>query len=77
MGEIELEADSRIDDEDLIINSTNSFEYDVGAASSCPHFEETTQKNEEQNIKKILNWQYEYKQSENIPTKTSVSKIKQ
>ena len=36
-------------------------------------------KNEEEinKIKEILDWEYEFKLSENIPTKTSVSKIKQ
>lgn len=29
------------------------------------------------NIEEILNWEYKYKLSENIPTKTSVSKIKE
>lgn len=56
------------------------FEFDVGATSSRPHFEEPTQNNSNQehtnNIKQTLNWQYKYKQSENIPTKTSVSEIK-
>lgn len=52
----------------------------VGATSSRPHFEEPTQNNSNQEdknkIKQTLNWQYKYKQSENIPTKTSVSEIK-
>lgn len=52
-----------------------SFEFDFGvAAFDDPPFEETTQ--DTNNIKQTLNWQYKYKQSENIPTKTSVSEIK-
>lgn len=75
------ENTSAIDSEELIIKRTDPFKFDVGTASSCPHFEETPQekakKNLKSNIEQTLNWQYKYKQSENIPTKTSVSKIKQ
>lgn len=55
-----------------IMNNNN-----VGAASSCPTFEETTQDINDIKIEEILNWKYKYKSSENIPTKTSVSKIKE
>ncbi len=48
--------------------------FDVGAIINRPIFKETTQ--DKNNIKQTLNWQYKYKQSENIPTKTSVSEIK-
>ncbi|MCI8362369.1 MAG: hypothetical protein HFJ41_04465 [Clostridia bacterium] len=51
-----------------------SLKFDVGAIINRPLFEETTQ--HKNNIEQTLNWQYKYKQSENIPTKTSVSEIK-
>ncbi len=55
----------------------NSKEFDVGIADSEDlHFEEEIKENEKLKINEILNWQYKYKNSENIPTKTSVSEIK-
>lgn len=55
----------------------NSKEFDVGIADSeDPHFEEAIKENEKLKINEILNWQYKYKESEKIPTKTSVSQIK-
>lgn len=51
-----------------------SLKFDVGEIINRPIFKETTQ--DKNNIKQTLNWQYKYKQSENIPTKTSVSEIK-
>ena len=50
---------------------------DVGETISCSQVKETTKENSTIEIEKILNWKYKYKASENIPTKTSVSKIKQ
>ncbi len=51
--------------------------FDLEKINNCLDFQEIIKKNKELNINKILDWQYKYKQAENIPTKTSVSKIKE
>ena len=64
-----------MNDEELIMN--NEKLQDVGAIINRTLFEETTKDITTIKIQEILNWKYKYKLSENIPTKTSVSKIKE
>lgn len=59
------------------IMNNEELQCDVGEIVNRTQFEETPQDINAIKIEQILNWKYKYKSSENIPTKTSVSKIKQ
>lgn len=60
-----------------LIMKNEELNNDVGEIINKPIFEETSRDTITTKIEEILNWQYNYKSSENVPTKTSVSKIKE
>lgn len=66
------------DNQNTHIMNNEKIQGNVEKIINCMPLEESCKDNTNIiKIEKILNWKYEYKLSENIPTKTSVSKIKQ
>ena len=59
------------------IMNNEELQENAGNIINHQHFEEAIKDTTTMKIEEILNWKYKYKSSENIPTKTSVSKIKE
>ncbi len=59
------------------IMNNEELQENAGNIINHKHFKETSKDTTTMKIEEILNWKYKYKSSENIPTKTSVSKIKE